>query len=931
MRSLSTKERLLELTYALKNINFDIIGLGEVRRMGCNIEEHQEYILCYFGETAGLYGVGFLVKKIYKKNIVSFTGISERVAVLKLKFEHELLTLVQAYAPTEQASEEEIDQFYNDIRKTQEIQDRNLIVMGDFNARVGQPKKYEKIILGKFGYGKRNERGNKLVQYACEQKLSIMNTYFKKNADRRWTWISPDQKTKNEIDFIMCNKPKQITNIEVLNNVPFPSDHRLLRSSFSLKSPKKSRKIYSSLTRIPKTDDEKSLYLASIHENLETQFCVPPEENNVQNYYDKMEYAITSSLKIKYNNSKVETQILSRTTKDLMDKRTKLMHTKHKTKEMKEELKNLFKMCSKAIRNDYNKYKREVVERNLNKYRSSKRAYKELTTHRNWIGKLKKESGETKTRQDVINHATEFYKELYKKYSATNETEDSHIDFEEEEETVKPIEECEVLEHLKKLKTEKSPGPDNITNEILKIGAPLLLLHLTQVFNLCLKTEKVPKQWCNSDIVLIYKKGDPLDIGNYRPISLLPSIYKLFSTILLSRITPIIDASQPIEQAGFRSGFSTIDHIHTLEQVLEKHKEFNQPLYVAYVDYAKAFDTITHTSIWKALKVCGVSKTYANIIKNIYSKSTSRIKMENKGEQFSIEKGVKQGDPLSPKLFIAVLECVFRNLDWSQNGIWVLGHHLSHLRFADDIIVFAKSAKELEQMMQSLAYESKKSGLQMNANKTKVMTNSIQKPVKVFGQQIDYVQEYVYLGKQVSLNKNSNKEEVDRRINSAWKKYWLHRDILKGDYHLKLKKIVMDTCIVPSLTYGSQTWTFTNKIKSKIITCQRSMERSMLGIRKIQKIRSEDIRRKTRLTDALELALRLKWKWAGHLSRYSDKRWSLQTTKWVGPAGKRSRGRPLKRWADDIEDLAGKDWLSFSQNRDKWKELEEAFTRKGFE
>ncbi|GBP05697.1 Retrovirus-related Pol polyprotein from type-1 retrotransposable element R2 [Eumeta japonica] len=231
-------------------------------------------------------------------------------------------------------------------------------------------------------------------------------------------------------------------------------------------------------------------------------------------------------------------------------------------------------------------------------------------THRNWIGKLKKEYGETKTRQDVINHATEFCKELYKKYSETNETEDSLKDFEEEEETVKPIDECEVLEHLKKLKTEKSP-----------------------------------------------------------------------------------DASQPIEQAGFRSGFSTIDHIHTLEQILEKYKEFNQPLYVAYVDYTKAFDTITHTSIWKALNVCGVSKTYINIIKNIYSKSTSRIKMENKGKQISIEKGVKHGDPLSPKLFIAVLECVFRNPDWSQNGICVLGHHLSHLRFADDIIVFAKSAK----------------------------------------------------------------------------------------------------------------------------------------------------------------------------------------------------------------------------------------------
>nr|XP_032514763.1 uncharacterized protein LOC116768196 [Danaus plexippus plexippus] len=88
---------------------------------------------------------------------------------------------------------------------------------------------------------------------------------------------------------------------------------------------------------------------------------------------------------------------------------------------------------------------------------------------------------------------------------------------------------------------------------------------------------------------------------------------------------------------------------------------------------------------------------------------------------------------------------------------------------------------------------------------------------------------------------------------------------------------------------------------------ERSMGRSMLKIRRYKKTRSEDIGRKTRLTDALEQALRLKWKWAAHLSRYIDKRRSLQTTKWAGPAGKRSRGRPLKRWADDIKELVGKD------------------------
>lgn len=93
-----------------------------------------------------------------------------------------------------------------------------------------------------------------------------------------------------------------------------------------------------------------------------------------------------------------------------------------------------------------------------------------------------------------------------------------------------------------------------------------------------------PQQWCIYEIVLLYKKGDPKDISNYRTISLLSSIYKLFSSLLLSRITDKIEIMQPVEQAGFRSSFSTMDHIHIIEQLLEKCKEFNHPLYVGSVD-----------------------------------------------------------------------------------------------------------------------------------------------------------------------------------------------------------------------------------------------------------------------------------------------------------------------------------------------------------
>ncbi|GBP98576.1 Putative uncharacterized transposon-derived protein F52C9.6 [Eumeta japonica] len=243
--------------------------------------------------------------------------------------------------------------------------------------------------------------------------------------------------------------------------------------------------------------------------------------------------------------------------------------------------------------------------------------------------------------------------------------------------------------------------------------------------------------------------------------------------------------------------------------------------------------------------------------------------------------------------------------------------------------MFSETATGLEQMFQNLASESNKVGLEMNTSKTKIMTNSIETPISIEGQNIEYVKEYIYLGKLTSFHSNRNENEVDRRVNLAWRNYWAQKEILKGDYSLKMKKIIMDSCILPTLTYSSQTWIFTNTIKNKIRSCQHAMERSILKLRRIDKKRNTDIRNKIKLVDALQHTMTLKWKWAGHIARYQDKRWTTQTTNWPGPSGKRHRGRQKKRWADDIAKIAGKNWTTTAQNRHNWKKMEEAFTRTG--
>lgn len=204
MRSLSSVERYLELKHAIKNINCDILGLSEVKKLGCNIEEHHDYIFCYIGQTKGLHGVGFLIKKEFKNNIINFTGISERVALLQLEFERLIISIIQAYAPTERAPEDEMELFYKNLESAHALATGKVLVMGDFNAKIGCPKPEHYPVMGQHGFGERNDRGERLINYAFQYQLSIMNSFFKKKMKRRWTWIkehgAPRLKLRTEED-----------------------------------------------------------------------------------------------------------------------------------------------------------------------------------------------------------------------------------------------------------------------------------------------------------------------------------------------------------------------------------------------------------------------------------------------------------------------------------------------------------------------------------------------------------------------------------------------------------------------------------------------------------------------------------------------------------------------------------------------------------
>ena len=283
-------------------------------------------------------------------------------------------------------------------------------------------------------------------------------------------------------------------------------------------------------------------------------------------------------------------------------------------------------------------------------------------------------------------------------------------------------------------------------------GGPIVLTYLTNIFNTILKTKQIPDSWHEAKIVILFKKGDPKDIKNYRPVSLLTHCYKMFTRLLQSRIERTLDENQPREQASFRKSHSTTDHLQALKQTIEKSNEYNLPLCIGFIDYEKVFDTVEHYAIFEALRKTNVNETHINILQNIYSQATARIHLDKLvSDEFPIHRGVRQGDPLSPKLFTALMEEVCKKADISE-GVNVNGENLTNLRFTNDVALFNEITKQMEKHLSSLSSESLKVGLEIHKGKTNDMANHADSEnIPIDQQKIEKVTEFKYLGQATHL------------------------------------------------------------------------------------------------------------------------------------------------------------------------------------
>jgi len=316
-----------------------------------------------------------------------------------------------------------------------------------------------------------------------------------------------------------------------------------------------------------------------------------------------------------------------------------------------------------------------------------------------------------------------------------------------------------------------------------------------------------------------------------------------------------------------------------------------------------------------------------NITNAIYQNSTSVIRLHQDSEKFKIKKGVRQGDTISPKLFTACLEEIFKQLEWEDKGINIDGEQLTHLRFADDIVLISTDHREIQMMLEELNTKSKEIGLKMNLKKTQVMLNDladIGEDITLDGEPLEQVDRYIYLGQLITMDSNKD-AEIRRRISLGWQAFGRASSIFKSNMPMCQKRKVYNQCILPTFTYGAETWNLTKKLTQKLRTAQRAQERIMLDIKLKDRKTADWIREQTKTRDLVQTIKKLKWRWAGHLARRHDNRWTVRTTKWTPRGFKRNRGRQKTRWRDEIEKTTKTaNWYRTAQNREEWRKLEKA-------
>ena len=342
---------------------------------------------------------------------------------------------------------------------------------------------------------------------------------------------------------------------------------------------------------------------------------------------------------------------------------------------------------------------------------------------------------------------------------------------------------------------------------------PNLLLSL---FNRILDTGCSIPTWYTAVIVPIFKKGDPNNPNNYRGISLLSCLAKLFYSLLNNRLAKYCTANDILSpsQLGFLPGNRTTDAHIIIYNLIRKYCHNNgKKLYGCFVDFSKAFDTIPRDILFKKLISYGITGKFLKAINNLYTNDQACIKIGDKlSDVFNVSQGVRQGCVLSPLLFnifIADLPMLLR----TENKIVIHeDQEVNCLLWADDLVMFCDSEEGLQSLLQKLYLYCNENELSINHEKSKCMifnkTGRLMRNVFYLGdQKLENVRSYKYLGLIFTPSGEITSALEDLRSRGL-KAYWCLKNKMGTCFNTHPLETLhlFDSLIKPILLYGSDFW-----------------------------------------------------------------------------------------------------------------------------
>lgn len=960
VRTMYETGKLAQVTSEMKRFSLHVLGVSESRWTGSGrLRTTTGETVLYSGREDDQHheGVSIILKKGIERCLLEWKPVNSRLMSARLKGRHINITVIQCYAPTNESSDEVKDDFYHQLQSEVEKAPRHdlLVIMGDLNAKVGNDNTDYERVMGKHGLGTRNDNGERLVDFCAMNNLVIGGTLFTHQDIHKLTWNSPNGRDKNQIDHLMINGMwrRSLLDVRVKRSADVGSDHHLVTALIQMKL-KKNNARSATQARFDTQRLRDNTMKATFISELRNRFSILQNVNDQQDVDTAWKqvaaiYTESSKESIGHREKKTKKDWIQQETLDAINERREIKKRllQAKSPRLRERLEEMYREEHRKVKRLARRDKRDAMDHLASKAEEAAAQGEQGQVHkitRQVCGKFRGSSGgPIKDRQGKLlttekeqeERWAEHFREVLNR-PPPDETADIPEAVEDLNINTNPPTKEEIVTTIKTLKNGKSPGHDNLDAELFKADPELAADILQPLFSAVWESEKVPEDWTKGVIVKIPKKGALSDCNNWRGITLLSVPSKILAKIIIGRMSEAVDNALRNEQAGFRKQRGCIDQIFALRNIIEQCTEWQRQLYVNFVDFEKAFDSIHRDSLWSILRHYGIPSKLVHLIRSFYD--NFRCSVGHSDTFFEVKTGVRQGCVMSAVLFNLAIDWVMRRTtEDTPRGIrWSLFSTLEDLDFADDLALLSHTHQHIQEKTSRLQTFGQQVGLRISTKKTEAMTLNVNTPapVKANGTDLQQTNQFTYLGSIIKLE-GGTKEDIHCRLGKARSVFREMNNVWRStQYSTNTKLKLYRSCVVSTLLYGSECWRMIETDLSKLRSFHTTCLRRILRIFWPEKISNKDLLRRCKQEDMDAIITRRRWKWIGHVLRGNPQSITRTALHWT-PDGKRRRGRPRTTWRRTVESemkTMQHSWGSLTrlaQDRQRWRSFVAALHTSG--